>query len=106
MYPADPSPITVEKSGPPTVAPLMEETVRLEPLKAPVIIEEKVPNSATVSVENVLVPLLKFASEERSCEEEMKPADPRPATVLMIALLKKLLVLLVKIAAVETPARF
>jgi hypothetical protein len=66
MYPADPSPITVEKSGPPTVAPLMEETVRLDPLKRPVIIEEKVPNSATVSVENVLVPLLKFAKEDMS----------------------------------------
>jgi hypothetical protein len=78
----------VEKSGPPTVVPLMEETVRLEPLKRPVITEEKSPACATVMVEKVLVPLLKFASEERSCEEEMKPADPRPATVLMIALLK------------------
>jgi hypothetical protein len=56
-YPAEPSPITVEKRGPPTVAPLMDETVRLEPLKRPVIIEEKLPVCATVIVEKVLVPL-------------------------------------------------
>jgi hypothetical protein len=56
-YPAEPSPITVEKRGPPTVAPLIEETVRLEPLKRPVIIEEKLPVCATVIVEKVLVPL-------------------------------------------------
>jgi hypothetical protein len=56
-YPAEPSPITVEKRGPPTVAPLMEETVRLEPLNRPVITEEKLPDCATVMVEKVLVPL-------------------------------------------------
>ena len=88
MYPADPRPITVEKRGPPTVVPLMEETVRLDPLKSSVITEEKLPVCATVMVEKVLVPLLKFASEDKSCEEEINPADPRPATVLIMALLK------------------
>ena len=80
-YPAEPSPITVEKRGPPIVFPLIEETVRLEPLKRPVRIEEKLPVCATVIVEKVLVPLLKLASDEMSCEEEMYPADPSPITV-------------------------